>query len=308
MSPKVIEYNATITSRSDLTDKLAIFKIRPDQQPPSHDQFTSGQYAVLGANNASHPEKGSVKRAYSIASAPHQIQEFEFYIRYVDHPASNNPLTHLLWDMKIGSRLWIGQKITGHFTLEHHLNDDDDRLIIFIAAGTGIAPFLSMLRSAKLNAQTGKEFVLLHGVSYSEDLGYRKELESLQQDLNLRYIPTISRPDSNWQGMKGRAESHLLPQGLSSFEQAIGREVGFISPQRCSVFACGLQGTIEGAILGLLERGFIPNEKRIQRYLASDRSPSLFFEPYDSGPIIDLDKTEKKQAIDKAYQLFLKQN
>ncbi len=101
---KPLVYNAMILKRIDLTDRLSIFYIQPDPAKgidaefiPLVQEFTAGQYALLGANHEKHPEKGAVRRAYSIASPPEERRWMEFYIRYVQHPASESPLTHLLW-------------------------------------------------------------------------------------------------------------------------------------------------------------------------------------------------------------------
>src|SRR5690242_724567 len=120
---KPLEYNATLAQRIDLNDKLTIFRVQPgpawgaagENQIPD---FEPGQYTVLGLNNDAAPEKGSVQRAYSIASPPEEKRWLEFYVRYVDAPASDNPLTHLLWDMKEEDPVFLGKKITGHFTIQ----------------------------------------------------------------------------------------------------------------------------------------------------------------------------------------------
>jgi len=141
---KPLEYNATLLERLDLTDKLSILRVRPDpdwgaEADGQIPDFEGGQYAVLGLNNAAAPEKGSVQRAYSIASPPEEKRWLEFYIRFVDQPASDNPLTHLLWELKAGERLYLGRKITGHFTLAKTVGTEDPRLKVFVAAGTGLA-------------------------------------------------------------------------------------------------------------------------------------------------------------------------
>ena len=67
--PKMIEYNATLVERIDLTQALAIFKIRPDQDETGG-TFFPGQYMTIGMNNEAKPELGSVRRPMSLASAP----------------------------------------------------------------------------------------------------------------------------------------------------------------------------------------------------------------------------------------------
>ena len=137
-----------------------------------------GQYCVLGMNNAEKPELGSVRRSMSIASAPEDDGPIEFYIRWVAKPESENPLTHLLWKLKTGDRMYMRPVAAGVFTVKDTVGLDDPRLRVMVAAGTGSAPFVSMVRSElrrNPNADLSK-WVLLHGASYPADLGYRDEL------------------------------------------------------------------------------------------------------------------------------------
>ena len=80
---KLLEYNATLAERIDLTDALTVFRVQPDQPPAERPWFVPGQYCVLGMNNAAKPELGSVRRSMSIASAPEDDGPVEFYVRWV---------------------------------------------------------------------------------------------------------------------------------------------------------------------------------------------------------------------------------
>ena len=84
----------------------------------------------------------------------------------------------------------IGPK--GKFLLE----PNDHRTHLFISTGTGIAPFMSMIRETLAEGQP-RRVVMLHGCSYVEELGYREELETWERDRTypVTYVPTISRPE-----------------------------------------------------------------------------------------------------------------
>src|SRR5690606_7334239 len=101
-----------------------------------------------------------------------------FYIRFVRHPASDNPLTHLLWDLKEGDRLYVSRKPVGKFTLDDTVGAADTRLKVLVAAGTGLAPFISMVRHrlALDSSADLSDLVILHGASYPDDLVFREEL------------------------------------------------------------------------------------------------------------------------------------
>jgi ferredoxin--NADP+ reductase len=96
-----------------------------------------------------------------------------------------------------------------------------------IATVTGVAPFISMIRTRHLYKErsNGKhdQFLLIHGASHSTDFGpYRSELEGLCSEGWLTYVPTISRhwDEPNWRGEIGRVEDiirkHADQSGFNS--------------------------------------------------------------------------------------------
>jgi len=289
---KPLEYNATCTHREEIAEGLAIFRVRADA--PSAETFVPGQYTVLGMN---HPDKGSVSRAYSIASPPQTLPDyFEFYVRYVREPESDNPLTHLLFTLQPGDRLYIGPKIVGHFTVDHEIGADDPRLRVCIAAGTGLAPFYSMVLDARNRGADVSQFLVVHGVGYGSDLGYREALEKAMNadPARRRFFPTVSRNIDDaprYNALTGRAESHFQPERITTLERAAGLPEGFITPDNAAVFICGLQGTIAQSLLNLFDRGFLPKDIKMRRALGipEEAPASIFFEQYDSSPILDLE-------------------
>ncbi len=314
-----IAYNATIVERENLGDRLAIFRVRPDSsgslEKPVVPDFIAGQYAVLGANNVRQPEKGSVRRAYSIASPPEEKRWLEFYIRRVSKPASDNPLTHLLWEMDAGSRLWLGPKITGRFTLADTVGENDPRLKIFVAAGTGLAPFVAILKQNIARNKVIKEdplpCVILHGASHPHELGYKEDLALVMNHVAHRYFPTISRPHQHpeWRGDIGRVETFFNAEKIESLEERLGINPGDITPENCVMYICGLQGTISQTLIALFKRGFIPDDRKLR--IALDISPdipaSIFFEQYDATPVIDLSNRDFLEELKKSFPLHTDQ-
>lgn len=302
---KHLLYNAQLDQRIDLTDKLTIFRVRPqaewlEEHGGVLPAFHGGQYIALGLNNTADPALGAVQRLYSIASPPTQRDYFEFYIRYVDRPASHNPLTHLLWQLEPGDPLWLGKKTAGHFTLEHSLPPGDTRIKLFVAAGTGVAPFISMLGETTAAGIPARQFAVIHGVSRTEDLGYRHELESLFASAPAHYLPTVSRPEESpdWHGHTGRAESLFDADHLSELEHRLGLKPGEFTPLNVAVFICGLNGTIHNTVLSLLRHGFVPSDRAIRKALnLLEIPPSSFFEQYDNEPIFKLDDSEAMRGL-----------
>jgi ferredoxin--NADP+ reductase len=305
---KPLEYNATLVEREDLTPALGVFRIRPDEALPGTGAwFVPGQYMVLGLNNEVRVELGGVRRPMSIASAPERRDLVEFYIRYVEKPESENPFTHLLWTRKAGERMYVRVHPTGKFTVEDTMGSADTRLKICVAAGTGLAPFLSMVRSEHLRdpSRSLSDYVVIHGVSYSADLGYRAELEQLAARTGLRYLPTVSRPqqDPSWRGHSGRAEGFFGEQRLAGLEDILGLGVGGFTPDKVQILICGLQGTIGQTIESLVPRGFVPDNRKIRRALEipDTLKPTIFYEAYDTIPPIDLEDAPRVAALKAAF-------
>jgi ferredoxin--NADP+ reductase len=291
---KLLEYNATLTERVDVTDALTLFRVTPDKAPAEHPWFVPGQYCVLGCNNAERPELGSVRRSMSIASAPEDTGPVEFYVRWVAKPESENPLTHLLWTLKSGDRMYMRPVAAGVFTVKDTIGLDDPRIRVMVAAGTGSAPFVSMVRSElrrNPNADLSK-WVLLHGASYPADLGYRDELAQMVERNGLKYWGTVSRPKEapDWRGDTGRVEAFFEGARLDDFERRLGLPPGGFTPANVVIFICGLTGTITGTILPLIDRGFVPDFKRIREALGvpPEMPASVFYEQYDTEPVINV--------------------
>src|SRR5215212_9099311 len=295
---KLLEYNATLVQRVDVTDALTMFKVQPDKLPAERPWFVPGQYCVLGMNNAEKPELGSVRRSMSIASAPEDDGPIEFYIRWVAKPESENPLTHLLWKLKNGDRMYMRAVAAGVFTVKDTVGLEDPRLRVMVAAGTGSAPFVSMVRSELRRDPTAdlSKWVLLHGASYPADLGYRDELFQMTEVNKLKYWGTVSRPREapDWKGDTGRVEAFFQSSGdgakLDELERRLGLPPGGFNPKNVAIFICGLTGTITGTIIPLIDRGFVPDFKRIREALGvpADVKDSVFYEQYDTEPVINI--------------------
>lgn len=239
----------------EVTGEIRIFRIELDSEEY---RFVAGQYAVLGllAEASRIPEAAEVeytetstdpmiRRAYSISSGSGDAHNLEFYISLV----SSGALTPRLFALKSGDRLFVAPRAKGMFTLD---KVPQEKHVLMVATGTGLAPYMSMLRSEVL-ANRGRKIAIIHGASYSWDLGYRRELESLNATQeNFIYLPVISRPndDPSWRGRTGR-----LPPIMDQGE--LDADCGFqIDPSCCHIFLCGNPLMIEDAEQRLIGRGF----------------------------------------------------
>jgi ferredoxin/flavodoxin---NADP+ reductase len=247
-------YNATVIGREDINPQLLVLRVQSDA---TLFDFKPGQFVVLGllgreprvpeaAAEEAIPEPDKmIRRAYSIASSSVERRYLEFYLALV----TSGQLTPRLFALRPGSRLFIGPKATGVFTLDRV---SPDKAVVLIATGTGLAPYISMLRTM-LVKETQRRFVVLHGARFGWDLGYRGELESLARlRPNFTYLPGITRPDQDpsFRGHTGRIQT-LLEQGVVEKESGVA-----LDPSQAEVFLCGNPDMIK-AVKAMLEvRGF----------------------------------------------------
>ena len=170
-----MEHNARVIWRKDYTPGLWVVRIKPDFE--INEAFTPGQYAELALDE----ENGKIiRRQYSIASSPTEKQYYEFAITRVE----GGQVTPNLHRCDLGQTLWINSKIKGKFSLDHAGVLEN---VVFVSTGTGIAPFVSMLRAYGVNGGRWKNAVLINGVRKSDELLYKAELENLEHDADGRF-------------------------------------------------------------------------------------------------------------------------
>jgi len=200
--------------------------------------------AASVARAAADPDR-MIRRAYSIASESRADEYLEFYLTVV----MSGELTPRLFNLKVRDRLHVGPKAVGVFTLDKA----PGKHILMIGTGTGLAPYMSMLRS-ELVCNGPRQFVIVHGARYSWDLGYRTELTGLARHCsNFHYVPVITRPqeDPTWRGRSGYLQN-LVASG--AIEEETGLE---LTPDNFDIFLCGNPGMIETVIGWAENRGFV---------------------------------------------------
>lgn len=179
--------NETVTYVHHWTDRLFTIKTtRSDSL-----RFRSGEFAMIGIEVDGKP----LVRAYSIAS-PAWAEELEFFSIKVQ----DGPLTSRLQHIKVGDTLLVSKKPTGTLVLDDLL---PAKHLYLLATGTGLAPFLSLVREPEMYERFEK-IILVHGVRHTEDLAYRDFFENeLPNDeifgewvnKKLIYYPTVTRDD-----------------------------------------------------------------------------------------------------------------
>jgi len=165
----------TVTSKHRWSENTFTFTTtRPDGF-----EFKNGEFVTLGLR----PAGKLIPRAYSIVST----NDDEF-LEFLSIQVPDGPLTSHLANIEKGDIVWINTKSTGSLTLAHI---QPGRNLYMLATGTGLAPFMSLIRSGELY-EAFERVVLVHTVRTVPGLAYREELESRVGDKFL-YMPTVTR-------------------------------------------------------------------------------------------------------------------
>lgn len=244
-------YNGTVLSIAKANSDLMILRVKPDFPRPPH---LPGQYCTLGLGNweprfpgcqeeplEPKDEAKVVRRAYSIACSVldesgkllniSATDWLEFYIVLVRENVGGKPpaLTPRLFMLKPGDRINIGEKITGHYTLESIKPDSN---ILFLATGTGEAPHNYMLWELLTKGHQGR-ILSACCVRYRRDLGYVKIHEELaRRHPNYKYLALTTREAET---LKHKVYiQDLITSG--QMEEHLGQP---LDPARTHVFLCG---------------------------------------------------------------------
>jgi ferredoxin--NADP+ reductase len=244
-------YNATVVWLRKPHPDLMVFRVRPDFPRPSH---KPGQYSTLGLGNweprfpgcqeetlQPGDEQKLVRRAYSISCSvldEHggllelaQTDWLEFYIVLVRESGSEVPpaLTPRLFLLREGERLFLGEKIAGHFTLDAVQPGD---AVVFLSTGTGEAPHNYMVWDLLRRGHQG-QILAACCVRYRRDLAYAE----LQQELMRRFphytYLSLTTREADTAGHKVYIQD-LITSG--QLEERLGTP---LDPARTHVYLCG---------------------------------------------------------------------
>ncbi len=230
--------NAGVLAESRLVNGLpglGAFRVKPADGGEVPD-FAAGQATAVAFE-----QDGEVlTRYYSVASAPEQREAFDFLV--VDAKGTGKGL----FALEPGAPVWFGS-CAGKLTLER----TDCRHLVLLGTGTGLAPYLSMLRHLKARAAAGQSVpvavALFHGARRGAELAFREELEALaaEQPFRFFYLPCVSRADEE-------ADFDAARTTAGRADEAAAQVLGLPSPggdQRGVRFPEGFDAAALGAIL-----------------------------------------------------------
>ncbi len=247
----------TLSKKEEVCDDLTIFKFRSDKF-----DFKPGQWITLSIEI----DGKKVLRPYSIASSPDELPDLELFIKLVRKKEGNGTFTSKLFEAKEGDKFEF-VKIGGTFILD----ETDKRKKILLSSGTGLAPYISMVRY-EIKKYGKSKSIIVHGASYTKDLAYKEELEKYEKEGKIiKYIPTISRPDENkaWKGSTGRVESLIESNKLAS----ILKEE--ITKEKYVIYACGHPNMIDFVVELLQKKCFIEHKDiKFERYWSVPKKTS----------------------------------
>ncbi len=245
------KYNARVLRLIKPHGDLMIVRVRPDYPLAPH---KPGQYTALGLGNWEPRFPGTAeedlqpaelsklaRRSYSISCSilddegklldREDVDWLEFYIVLVRESEKSHPpaLTPRLFLLKEGDRLFLGEKITGHFTLDPVQPDDT---VVFLSTGTGEAPHNYMLWDLLRRGHRGR-IASACCVRYRKDLAYL----SIQEELMRRYPRYLYLPLTT---REAETKDHkVYIQDLITSGELETRLGQALDPKHTHVYLCG---------------------------------------------------------------------
>lgn len=175
-------------------------------EAPDVQAIEPGQFLQLGYERSD----GHLHRPYSVAS-PHG-NTLEFFIVLVE----SGQLTPWLWKLNPGDRIDVSKKPAGGFTLK---KCPDASTIWLVGTGTGLAPYIAMLRRPEI-WQRYQKVVLLHGIRHASDQAYLEEIAGYSERFGSQFVfvPVISREQVAG-ALFGRITNCLVDGSLETMTQ-----------------------------------------------------------------------------------------
>lgn len=230
---------AIITERIDWTEGLASLRFHSDLAP-----YKAGQYATIALDI----DGKRIARPFSYSSSPDE-DFYEIYLVAVPEGA----LSPHLYQLQTDHRLWVMTNAHGFFTLDEI---QDAECLWLIATGTGLAPYLSMLKTATPWTRF-KNIILVHGVRKPNELTYTDLIHTFESDHpgQFVFVPFISREKTEY-ALEGRIPA-AIADGRLEF-----RANSPLKADNSQVMLCGNPDMVKEAVDILKTRDFSKNLRR----------------------------------------------
>ncbi|HYD79978.1 MAG TPA: ferredoxin--NADP reductase [Paucimonas sp.] len=245
----------TVTAMHWWTERLFTF----ETSKPTAYSYAAGQYARLGLAADDHV----VWRPYSMTSAPSESR-LEFYGIVVP----GGPFTTRVKQLKVGDRILVEKQCYGFMTADRF---GDGGELWMLATGTGIGPFISMLRDSYVWRKF-ERLILVHCVRHAEELAYADELASLAAtppagaSARLQVLQTVTRDTraNSPQLLAGRITT-LLENG--ELEKRAGAT---LNAESSRIMLCGNPQMIEDTRRLMHARGLRPVRRALPGHFLTE--------------------------------------
>jgi ferredoxin--NADP+ reductase len=207
-------------------------------------RFRNGHFVMVGLEVNQKP----LLRAFSVVS-PNYDETLEFYSIKMQSGALTSRLQHI----KPGDQVLVSSKPTGTLVLD---NLRPGKRLYLLATGTGLAPFMSIIRDPE-TYERFEQVVVAHGVRRVSDLGYRQYIEEEMKHhelvgehvpKQLLYYPTVTREAFRHQGR--------VPELLDSGKMCTDLGLPLLDVEHDRVMICGSPPMLKDTVALLEKRGF----------------------------------------------------
>jgi len=228
---------AKVIENRELTDRHYALILDAELLP-----FQAGQFARLQVEAEN--DEGELEKfanPYSFINTPDEKYAEVYFNTVPDGKVSNG-----LAELKPGDTLEIAQPCVGFFVLSQV---PEVKHVWMLSTGTGIGPFLSMLKT-EAPWQQFEKIVLVHAVPYAEELCYSELIEQflIKHSDKFQFIPIVSREDHEG-ALNGRIPSLIEDGSLEKFAKLA------INKEDSHVMLCGNSGMLKDSKAILKERG-----------------------------------------------------
>ena len=206
LHPKTIEIRVSEIRRETRSTATIRLVAVDDYLPP----FLAGQYLNLFV------EISGIRtsRPYSISSPPNQTGYYDITVRSMNDGFVSN---YILDKAKVGD-IFQCSSPSGHF-YHHPLFHGND--LVFLAGGTGITPFISMIREV-VDKDINRRICLIYGSRVEDDIVFRAELEEKANDFeNLTVHFVISEASDSYHGSTGLIDAEFIQSQVVDLDKKI---------------------------------------------------------------------------------------
>ncbi len=230
--------SAKLTRRIPLTEN--VYELQFQIINPEEFMFVSGQFINIKV------EDGNPKiffRSYSIMSTPSQKNNITTCIKLIPTGRATPWLTTVAEGTNVTMMGPLGRFV---------FHESAEKNTIFIATGTGITPLRCMIEDQMEKGNTSKMH-LIWGFRFEKDIFYVQELEKIHAIYpNFTYNITVSRPEDNWTGTRGRVTDWL--------------ETNLTTPLQTQVYICGVGDMVTDTVTLCEKVGMAKEDIHFEKY------------------------------------------